>query len=197
MTVTTGTGRTTPDPHAVDDDGTLAAMTDLKGTDCFTQTGELIFTGSPEDPNKVHGVPLPQPPEAIESASAANMLAALSFTSVLGFIIQLMSAATLASMASSSTHGASLPPVVVILDLTTDQASANLKLVRYLVWSYKSFRQLGNRPFLLMFRHGLCQTHQLSLTTRSIFSRIAGLVVQRYVCATCMLLGQTDTELKA
>ena len=137
-----------------------------------------MFSGAPEFASEieVQGFSLPSAPVSIDSGSAKNMLAVLTFVDLLRYIISVMSSAELAA-ASASIPGGGVPPIVVVLDMTTDQASSNLLLARYLTWKYNTFRKMSCIPFLLMFRHGLCLTHQMSLSTRSMYGRIAGLAV--------------------
>ena len=140
--------------------------------------GEIMFSGAPEmDPSHdVHGMALPSAPVSIDSGSTKNMLAVLTFMHPLMYLVSMLSTSVLAE-ARSTIPGGGVPPVLVVLDLTTDQASSNLKLVRHLIWKFRRFRKMSCLPFLLMFRHGLCLTHQMSLTTRAMYGRIAGLAV--------------------
>ena len=144
--------------------------------------GEIMFSGAPEMDSEfdVQGMSLPSAPVSIDSGSAKNMLAVLTFMHPLLYLVSMLSTSVLAE-ASSTILGGGVPPIVVLLDLTTDQASSNLKLVRHLIWRFRSFRKMTCLPFLLMFRHGLCLTHQMSLTTRAMYGRIAGLAVSSLV----------------
>ena len=137
-----------------------------------------MFSGAPEIAGDydVQGMAVPSAPTCINSGSSKTMLAVLTFMDLLRYLLAVLACAQL-SPANASIAGGGVPPIVLVLDLTTDQASSNLLLARHLIWKYRTHRRLTSAPFLLMFRHGLCLTHQMSLTTRSMYGRIAGLAV--------------------
>ena len=66
-------------------------------------------------------------------------------------------------------------PLVSMLSLTTDAHSANLKLIRHLVWEFRRHRNPKEQAaFLFVLVSALCQTHQLSLVARSQYARLGG-----------------------
>ena len=142
---------------------------ELMENDCFAQQGTL-FVASTDGTGDVTGIPLATPQSSIPSGSAKNMLAKLYFVSLFAFMDKLVSKTSLREV-----PGRKGQPFVFMLSITTDAHSANLKLIRHLVWKFRRHRNPEEQAaFLFVLVSALCQTHQLSLVARSQYARLGG-----------------------
>ena len=167
LTVSTGTTGSSNDSSLCDATDCLK----VKGNDCFTLSGHVFYGGDGSE--LIRAIAVHTSPKPIKTGAAKNMLPVLDFIPLLTYLILLMSSSALID-AGLAVKG--LAPIVLMVAMTTDQASGNLKLLRHLMWKYRHVRQRSKLPFILVFANSLCLAHQLNLVSRSQYARIAGFI---------------------
>jgi hypothetical protein len=145
-------------------------LVEASETDCFSQQAYIFQT--PSDGRKSVAWHLPLPPKAIISGAAKHMMKALDFVPILYLLINLLSEAVLV--------GDGCMPIVFILNLTHDQHSANLLLVRHLTWKFSSWRDCATamQSYLLIIASNVCMSHQVSIISRTQYARFGGVSVK-------------------
>lgn len=134
--------------------GEAQTSVEVHGTDLFAQRGMIgVSLGG----QKCKLQPIIIPAVSIQSSSAANILRALRFKSILSAFLSSMEGRSMAEPVSGQV---SLPPAVVVLSATTDQAADNVSLMRYLAFFMRSLQLTA---VLVLISHQLCAAHQLSL----------------------------------
>eukprot|EP00974_Lingulodinium_polyedra_P046440 4448645-Lingulodinium_polyedra.AAC.1 len=109
---------------------------------------------------------LPCAPKAIGSGSAEAMIAALDFLPIVNHMRAMCRATQMADHRERFT-----PPFVLLLSLSSDQASANLKMVRGL--QHQLDLDGDGQALLKITAHSLCLSHQLSLCSRSQYGQLS------------------------